>query len=115
MSDKRTDDILSLWKGSSPNQSDCTPVRRISLSCAIRTSIDYYGENLIIITENCRFPRKIGRDIRHEEQVYKAELEDRLSKGLTGDDAIQHYNDWMEAAGQSHLKITDYGHLLQKL
>jgi hypothetical protein len=58
---------------------------------------------------------KIGRDIRHEEQVYKAELEDRLSKGLTGDDAIQHYNDWMEAAGQSHLKITDYGHLLQKL
>jgi hypothetical protein len=46
----------------------------------------------------------IGRDIREEERVYAAELEDRLAKGITGDAAVQHYNEWMDKAGMSHLK-----------
>ena len=46
----------------------------------------------------------IGRDMREEERVYAAELEDRLAKGITGDAAVQHYNEWMYKAGMSHLK-----------
>lgn len=46
----------------------------------------------------------IGRNMRREEQVYRSELTDRLAKGLTGEDAIKHYNDWMDAAGMPHLK-----------
>lgn len=46
----------------------------------------------------------IGRDMREEERVYAAELEDRLAKGITGDAAVQHYNEWMDKAGMSHLK-----------
>lgn len=46
----------------------------------------------------------IGRDMREEERVYAAELEDRLAKGITGDAAVQHYNEWMDRAGMSHLK-----------
>lgn len=41
----------------------------------------------------------IGRDMRKEEQVYKSEMEDRLSKGLTGEEAVRHYKEWMSAAG----------------
>lgn len=48
---------------------------------------------------------KINMDINKEGQVYQAELEDRLAKGLTGDAAIGHYNEWMEAAGMSYLKV----------
>ena len=48
---------------------------------------------------------KINMDINKEGQVYQAELEDRLAKGLTGDAAIVHYNEWMEAAGMSYLKV----------
>ncbi|WP_223177179.1 hypothetical protein [Prevotella rectalis] len=44
-------------------------------------------------------------DINKEGQVYQAELEDRLAKGLTGDAAIGHYNEWMETAGMSYLKV----------
>ena len=46
----------------------------------------------------------IGRDMREEERVYAAELEDRLAKGITGDAAVQHYNEWMDKAGMPHLK-----------
>lgn len=46
----------------------------------------------------------IGRDMREEERVYAAKLEDRLAKGITGDAAVQHYNEWMDKAGMSHLK-----------
>lgn len=48
---------------------------------------------------------KINMDINKEGQVYQAELEDRLAKGLTGDVAIGHYNERMEAAGMSYLKV----------
>lgn len=46
----------------------------------------------------------IGRDMREEERVYAAELEDRLAKGITGDAAVKHYNEWMDKAGMSYLK-----------
>ena len=46
----------------------------------------------------------IGRDMREEERVYAAELKDRLAKGITGDAAVKHYNEWMDKAGMSHLK-----------
>lgn len=46
----------------------------------------------------------IGRDMREEERVWAAELEDRLAKGITGDAAVKHYNEWMDKAGMSHLK-----------
>ena len=42
--------------------------------------------------------------MREEESVYAAELDDRLAKGITGDAAVQHYNEWMDKAGMSHLK-----------
>ena len=46
----------------------------------------------------------IGRDMREEERVCAAELEDRLAKGITGDAAVKHYNEWMDKAGMSYLK-----------
>ena len=47
----------------------------------------------------------LGNSMRREEQVYKAELADRLAKGLQGDAAIGHYNEWMENAGMTHLMV----------
>lgn len=46
----------------------------------------------------------IGRNMREEERVYAAELKDRLAKGITGDAAVKHYNEWMDKAGMSYLK-----------
>lgn len=46
----------------------------------------------------------IGRDMREEERVYAAELKDRLAKGITGNAAVKHYNEWMDKAGMSYLK-----------
>ncbi|MCH3995426.1 MAG: hypothetical protein LKE54_10380 [Prevotella sp.] len=48
---------------------------------------------------------ELGNTMRKEEQVYKAELADRLVKGLSGDAAIKHYNDWMIKAGMNYLKV----------
>ena len=45
-----------------------------------------------------------GKDLREMEKVWAAELKDRLAKGITGDAAVQHYNEWMNKAGISHLK-----------
>lgn len=48
---------------------------------------------------------ELGKTMRREEQVYKAELADRLAKGLQGDAAIEHYNEWMEKTGMKHLMV----------
>lgn len=48
---------------------------------------------------------EIGDSLRREEQVYKDELADRLAKGLQGDAAIGHYNEWMRKAGMKHLMV----------
>lgn len=45
-----------------------------------------------------------GKDLREMEKVWAAELKDRLAKGITGNAAVQHYNEWMDKAGMSHLK-----------
>jgi hypothetical protein len=45
-----------------------------------------------------------GKDLREMERVWAAELKDRLAKGITGDAAVLHYNEWMDKAGMSHLK-----------
>lgn len=46
---------------------------------------------------------RIGRDLRREELVMAAELEDRLSRNLTTEESIRHYNEWMKNAGMEHL------------
>lgn len=48
---------------------------------------------------------KIGEAMEYEDQIYKSELADRLAKGIKGDAAVQHYNEWMAAAGLDHLII----------
>lgn len=48
----------------------------------------------------------INSDMNREHQVYLEERADRLRLGLTGDDAVRHYNEWMEREGMGHLKVT---------
>lgn len=49
--------------------------------------------------------RTIGETMRKEQIVYKAELDERLKLGLTGDEAINHYNNWMKKYKMFHLII----------
>jgi len=46
----------------------------------------------------------ISQDMKREHQVYMQEQNERLRLGLTGDDAVRHYNEWMEREGMGHLK-----------
>lgn len=46
---------------------------------------------------------RINRDLHNEGDVWEAELRDRQAKGLQGEAAIRHYNEWMEAAGMDYL------------
>lgn len=48
---------------------------------------------------------ELGSTMHQEEKVFKAELLDRLAKGLDGDAAIKHYNEWMKKAGMRHLMV----------
>lgn len=43
--------------------------------------------------------------MEQERIVYEAELRDRQALGLTGDEAIEHYNEWMHRFGMDHLKV----------
>lgn len=47
----------------------------------------------------------IHRDLITEEKVMAAELAERKRQGLTGDAAVNHFNDWMDRHGMSHLKV----------
>ena len=47
----------------------------------------------------------IGQEMKRENQVYMQERNERLRLGLTGEDAIRHYNEWMEREGMGHLKV----------
>lgn len=49
--------------------------------------------------------KELGRKIREEHRIYQAEVEDRLRLGLSGEDAIKHYNDWMMLHDLPHLVI----------
>ncbi len=46
----------------------------------------------------------IGQEMKRENQVYMQEQTERMLLGLTGDDAVRHYNEWMEREGMGHLK-----------
>ena len=47
----------------------------------------------------------MGKQIRNEAAVARQELADRQRKGLTGDAAIAHYNEWMKSYGMEYLMV----------
>lgn len=47
----------------------------------------------------------MGIQMRKEAAVARQELADRQHKGLTGDAAIAHYNEWMQRYGMEHLMV----------
>lgn len=47
----------------------------------------------------------LGCSIRNEGRVYQAELEERLRLGLHGEEAIRHYNEWMQRNDMRHLMV----------
>ena len=49
----------------------------------------------------------MGKQMRREEAVYRKERADRQRKGLTGDAAIAHYNEWMQRHGMEHLMVRE--------
>lgn len=49
----------------------------------------------------------MGKQMRREEAVYRKERADRQRKGLTGDAAIAHYNEWMQRYGMEHLMVRE--------
>ena len=63
------------------------------------------GKVLSMLKQISDSVEELGNTMRKEDQIYKAELADRLAKGLTGDAAIGHYNEWMEKAGMKHLML----------
>lgn len=48
---------------------------------------------------------ELTRKFREELRILAAEQADRERKGLTGDAAVEHYNDWMMLHGLSHLCV----------
>lgn len=65
----------------------------------ILTRLQWISDNL----------EQTGKDLREMEKVWDEELKDRLAKGITGDAAVQHYNEWMIKAGMEHLITKDNG------
>ena len=59
-------------------------------------------DNLIVIEAQ---GRSMGMQMRKEAAVARQELADRQRKGLTGDAAIAHYNEWMQRYGMEHLMV----------
>ena len=49
----------------------------------------------------------MGKQIRNEATVARQELADRQRRGLTGDAAIAHYNEWMQRYGMEHLMVKE--------
>ena len=47
----------------------------------------------------------MGMQIRNEAAVARQELADRQRKGLSGDAAIAHYNEWMQRYGMEYLMV----------
>ena len=47
----------------------------------------------------------MGKQIKNEAAVARQEMDDRLRKGLTGDAAIAHYNEWMQRFGMDYLMV----------
>ena len=59
----------------------------------------------VALTDIERRLNAVSGEMKREHQVYLEERTERLRLGLTGDDAIRHYNDWMEREGMGHLKV----------
>lgn len=57
---------------------------------------------LIVIDQTAR---SMGMQMRKEAAVARLELADRQRKGLTGDAAISHYNEWMQRYGMEYLMV----------
>lgn len=57
------------------------------------------------LSEIEKFCNRLGDVIKYERQVFAAELEERLRLGLHGDDAINHFNDWMIRYGLSDMIV----------
>lgn len=49
--------------------------------------------------------KELGRRMREENRIMAAELADRLRLGLTGYEAVKHFNDWMMLHGLGHLVV----------
>lgn len=49
--------------------------------------------------------KELNSTINREGMVYQQELEERLRLGLTGEAAINHYNEWMVRYGMNHLIV----------
>lgn len=49
--------------------------------------------------------KELGRELREDLRVSAAEMADRQRLGLTGEEAIRHYNDWMMLHGLRHLVV----------
>lgn len=49
--------------------------------------------------------KELERRQREENRIMAAELVDRQRRGLTGDDAVKHWNDWMLLHALPHLVI----------
>ena len=61
-----------------------------------------------ILSELKEIERKsleLNKQINEEGRVYAAELRARQAKNLTGDAAIEHYNEWMKRNGMEHLML----------
>lgn len=59
-------------------------------------------ESLVIIEAKAR---SMGMQMRKEAAVARQELADRQRKGLTGDAAIAHYNEWMHHFNMDYLIV----------
>lgn len=51
--------------------------------------------------------KELSRKMHEEERIIAAELHERLRLGLQGDDAVNHFNDWMMLHNLTHLVIED--------
>lgn len=49
--------------------------------------------------------KDLNSTMNRENRVFQMELEDRLRQGLTGEAAINHYNEWMARYGMNHLIV----------
>lgn len=48
---------------------------------------------------------KINEQMNREAYAWEMELKDRQKLGLTGDDAIKHYNEWMKKFKMDYLMV----------
>lgn len=50
---------------------------------------------------------ELGNSLEREEKLYSEELKERLKLGLEGQEAIDHYNEFMKRNGMEHLMVKD--------